>query len=99
MDPCLPGREWYFQQQSNARQFIEERASAQLKPLLLHYSEPAAIPVQLVKEFAKELWEADHWPIEFDQPLIQLLRRGIGSLRFTYHDYESMLKETENRVY
>lgn len=94
MDPCLPGREWYFQQQSNARQFIEEHASAKLKPMLLHYSEPAAIPGSLVKEFAKEL---EHF--QFDEPLIQLLRRGIGSLRFTYHDYQSMLKETENRVY
>lgn len=91
MEPCLPGREWYFHQQINARNFIEEHASVQLKPMLLHYSEPAAIPVQLVKDFAKEL-------DQFDTPLLNLLRRGIGSLRFTYHDYQSMLFEAENRL-
>lgn len=90
MDPCLPGREWYFQQQIKAKQFIEEHASAKLKPMLLHYSEPAAVPVQLVKEFAKELDPLDY-------PLIYLLNIGIGSLRFTYHDFQSMQKEIENR--
>lgn len=90
MDPCLPGREWYFQQQSKAKQFIEKHASERIKPMLLHYSEPAAIPVQLVKEFAKELDVLDY-------PLSYLIEQGIGSLRFTYHDYQSMHKDIENR--
>lgn len=87
---CLPGREWYWQQQQEARDYLEGQikgrsaSEVQITRIALdRYSEPAAVPVEMLKNIARELDLHPH----------DLVTWGVSTLRLTVHDLHEMQVE------
>ena len=86
-EDCLPGREWYWKQQNNARNFVREQlryrrpGDTQTTFIALErYSELSAVPSEMLKQMAYEL---DLHPYD-------LVTQGVSTLRLTVHDLHQM---------